>query len=286
VHFLSGGVLHFGAVAALCPVEDRVEPNLLDEWSSFASRIRGASRVGVFCDYEGTLVPRSEGDRRLPLAEEVREALQRLAALRKVTVGVLSGRPVAELRSLAPIEGAWYSGLHGHEIRSPQGLERRWFTRKEARRIAVLADRIERELSGVPGVRVERKGGALSVRHREAPPERTREIQESVLKLWRTEGKGLRLWPGIGEMEILASENRVKGTAVRFILGKVAARTYPVYFGDDETDLEAFRALRYSGVRIAVGDVASPHLDYRVPGPPAVAAALRRSAEFLEKWAR
>ena len=278
--------MQFSSLAALGPVEDGVEPNLLDEWSTFASRLRGAPRVGVFFDYEGTLVPRPNGEGPAALAPDPLAALRRLAALRKVTVAVMSGRPVAELRALAPIEGAWYSGLHGHEIRNPEGLERRWYTRKEARRISSLADRIEQELSGIPGVRVERKGGALAVRHREAAPEQTRGIQDAILRLWKGEGKGLRLWPGVGEMEILASENRVKGTAVRFILGKIPTRTVPVYFGDDETDLEAFRALRNAGVRVAVGEVASPHLDYRLPDPQAVGAALRRLADLLQKLAR
>jgi trehalose 6-phosphate phosphatase len=263
-----------------------VEPNLIDNWSSFAARIRNASRVGMFFDYEGTLAPRGEDGRPAPLPEETGNQLRRLASLKKVTLAVLSGRPLSELRPLVPVENAWTSGLYGHEIRNPQGLERRWYTRKEVRRISTLADRLERELPSASGVRVERKGGALRVDYRDVPPERTREVQDSVLRLWKAEGKGLRLWPGQGEMEILASENRVKGTAVRYILGKIPARTFPVYFGDDETDLEAFRALRYSGVRVGVGAVNSPHLDYRVPDPGAVASALRRLADLLEKAAR
>jgi len=263
-----------------------VEPNLIDNWTSFAARLRNASRVGIFFDYEGTLAPRSENGRPAPLPEETGKQLQRLAALRKVTLAILTGRPLAELRPLLPFENAWTSGLYGHEIRNPQGLERRWYTRKEARRISSLADRIERELPSAEGVRIERKGGALLVDYRGVPPERTREVQDVVLRLWKAEGKGLRLWPGGREMEILASENRVKGTAVRYILGKIPARTFPVYFGDDETDLEAFRALRYSGVRVGVGAVASPHLDYRVADPGAVADALRRMADVLEKAAR
>jgi len=263
-----------------------VEPNLIDTWTTFADRLRGASRVGIFLDYEGTLAPLADDGRPAPLPPETARQLDRLAALRKVTLAVLSGRPLAELRPVLPIETAWTSGLYGHEIRNPQGLERRWYTRKEARRISTLADHLERELSSVGGVRIERKGGALLIDYREVLPERTREVQDAVLRLWKGEGKGLRLWPGVGEMEILASENRVKGTAVRYILGKIPARTFPVYFGDDETDLEAFRALRHVGVRVGVGKVASPHLDYRVADPAAVGAALRRMADLLEKTAR
>jgi len=257
-------------------------PDLLQSWTAAAGRLRGAARVAVFCDDDGTLLVAGQGSGEASLPPETARNLKRLSALRRVTLGILSGRPVEELRSLVPVDNAWYSGLYGHEIRNPQGLERRWYTRKEARRIADLAERLGRELSPVAGVRLVGKGGALVVDLGGVADDRLREVQESVLRVWKTVGKGLRLWPGPRQMELLASENRVKGTAVRFILGKIKSGTFPVYFGNDDTDLEAFRALRRSGLRIGVGGVVSPHLDFRLPDPARVGVALGRLADLLE----
>src|SRR5204863_1977144 len=103
---------------------------------------------------------------------------------------------------------------HGIEIRSPQGLERRWYTRKEAGRISALADRLERELAAVPGALVERKGAAVGVHYRLVERALLRSVQDAVMRVWREEGKGLRLRPGLQVLELLPSENRTKGTAV------------------------------------------------------------------------
>jgi len=258
--------------------------NLFDTWTAFARRLRGA-HVCVLSDYDGTLAPGGPGPEPARLPGETLKQLQRLSALRRVTLGILSGRSVAELRSLVQIDQAWYAGLHGHEIRNPQGLERRWYTRREARRIAALADRLERDLAGVPGVRIERKGGGMAVDYGQVPGDRVRDAQEAVLRTWKTEGQGLRLMPGERELEILPAENRTKGTAVRFILGKIRGSVLPVYFGDDRTDLDAFRALRGTGISIGVGDVSSPYLEYRVKDPAAVGKALERIADLLEPGA-
>jgi len=253
--------------------------SLFDTWTTFARRLRGAP-LCLLSDYDGTLAPADPEAVRAP-ADTLKQ-LQRLSELRRVTLGILSGRSVAELRGLVQIENAWYSGLHGHEIRNPQGLERRWYTRKEARRIAGLAERLDRELAGISGLHIERRGGGLAIHYGQVPAERHRDVQEAVLRAWKTEGQGLRLMPGGNDLEILPMENRTKGTAVRFILGKIRGSVLPLYFGDDRTDLEAFRALRRSGITIGVGDVSSPHLDYRLKNPAEVGKALQRIADLLE----
>ncbi|HVR84347.1 MAG TPA: trehalose-phosphatase [Planctomycetota bacterium] len=262
-----------------------MEPsNLFDTWTTFARRLRG-SNVCVLCDYDGTLVPAASGPGAARIPAETWKQLQRLSSLQRVTLGFLSGRSVSDLRGLVQIENAWYSGLYGHEIRNPQGLERRWYTRKEARRLAALADVLDRELASVPGVQVEREGGGLAVHYGPVDPERVRAVQDAVLRHWKASGPGLRFLPVSGHLEILPAEPRTKGTAVRFILGKIRKVVLPVYFGDDRTDLEAFRALRRSGIAIGVGDVSSPHLHYRVQDPAAVGLALHRIADVLRPGA-
>jgi trehalose 6-phosphate phosphatase len=260
-----------------------LEPtDLFDSWTTVARRLRRA-KVCVFSDYEGTLAPSTDGPEAGRIPADTWKQLRRLSTLSRVTLGFLSGRSVSELRGLGQIDHAWYSGLHGHEIRNPQGLERRWYTRKEALRIASLADRLERDLSSVPGLRLERRGGGLAVHLGQVGADQVREVQEAVLRSWKAEGQGLRLLAASGHLEILPAENRTKGTALRFILGKIRAGVLPMFFGDDRTDLDAFRALRESGIAIGVGDVSSPFLHYRVPDPAAVGKALSRIADVLEQ---
>jgi len=258
-----------------------VEPrNLFDSWTTFAHALRGV-HVCILSDYDGTLAPPASGPETVRIPSDTWKQLQRLSTLKRVTLGFLSGRSVSDLRGLVQIENAWYAGLHGHEIRNPLGLERRWYTRKEVRGVAGLADRLEQELGPVRGVRIERRGGGMLVDYGHVDADRVRDVQDSVLRNWKAQGQGLRLLPTASRLEILPSENRTKGTAVRFILGKIRARVCPVYFGDDRSDLEAFRAVHESGIAIGVGVVSSPHLHYRVPDPESVGKALHRIADLL-----
>lgn len=260
-----------------------MEPlSLLDHWTAFARPLRGAAHVCVLCDYDGTLAPLASTPEEARLPLDTWKQLQRLASNPRVTLGVVSGRALEPLRHQVEVDNIWYSGLHGFEIRNPQGLERRWYTRKEARRIAALADRIEKDLGHVDGVLVERKGGGAAVHFRRVDRSKLREVQDAVMQVWRRDGKGLQLRPGNQVLELLPTENRTKGTAVRFILGKIRRDAYPVYFGDDLTDMNAFAALRERGLRVAVGSEVSRHLDYRAKDPAEVAEALRRIAALRE----
>lgn len=257
-------------------------PDLIDTWTAVVRRLRAAPHLCVLTDYDGTLSPIANSPDAARLPQDTWRQLQRLAEIRSVTLGIVSGRPVGELRRHLEVSRAWYSGMHGFEIRSPEGLERRWYTRKEARRLSALADRLERDLASVTGALVERKGAGVAVHYRLVDRPRLREVQDAVMRVWREEGKGLRLRPGLQVLELLPSENRTKGTAVRFILGKIRPGALPIYFGDDLTDQEAFRAIRGTGIRVGVGDLVSRHLDYRVKDPSAVAEALRRIVALRE----
>lgn len=255
--------------------------DLLDHWTDFARPLRAASQVAVLCDYDGTLAPIAGSPDAVRLPLDTWKQLQRLAANPRVILGIVSGRALDELRRQVEIENAWYAGMHGFEIRNPQGLERWWYTRKEGRRIAAIADQLERELASVPGALVERKGAAVAFHYRQVDKAQVRAVQDAVMQAWRKDGKGLRLRPGNLVLELLPTENRTKGTAVRFILGKIRSGVLPVYFGDDLTDLNAFRALRGMGIRVGVGDGVVRHLDYRVKDPAAVGETLKRIATLL-----
>src|SRR5213079_655625 len=110
--------VRFGPFEAQRFMEEPLESsNLFDTWTAFARRLRGA-HVCLLSDYDGTLAPGSTGLEPVRLPGETLKQLQRLSADRRATLAFLSGRSVAELRSLDQVENAWYSGLHGHEIRN------------------------------------------------------------------------------------------------------------------------------------------------------------------------
>jgi len=242
--------------------------------------LNGKRRLFLFLDFDGTISPirKNPGDSALPAG--TRRLLEELSSRKEVTLVIITGRSVADIRRRAGLKGAIYAGCHGLEIRgggfnfSARGL-------KEARRaIKALSRSLKKSLSGVKGVIIEDKGATLSVHYRMVPAAKRRAVIKSVrAAVSRHEESGL-LRTGGGKMiiEIKPAVEWDKGKAVLHIL-KAAAdkKSGPpaiIYAGDDLTDEDAFRVLRGRGVTIRVGS-GKTAAKYSVKGTGAVTALLR-----------
>src|SRR5262249_59413167 len=83
-------------------------------------------------------------------------------------VGVVSGRPLAQVERLVGRAGLWLAGLHGGARRMPGGHVRHLWGPTVANRGARLAHGLAETLAGVPGVRIEPKGPVVAVHVRGA----------------------------------------------------------------------------------------------------------------------
>jgi trehalose-6-phosphatase len=85
------------------------------------------------------------------------------------------------------------------------------------------------------------------------PPEKREPIETDVGQLFRKAAKesGLLLLPFDGGLELRAP-GKNKGDAVAAILAKPDSRVAAAYLGDDETDENAFRAIKGRGIAILV----------------------------------
>jgi len=141
----------------------------------------GGALVAVL-DYDGTLTPIVGAPRAARLAPRVRATLAALAVHPRVGLAILSGRALGDVRRRVGVSRVVYGGCHGLEI-AGAGLA---FRHPAARRARVAAARrlLRAAVRGLPGVRLESKGLAVSLHYRhvaaarlERPagdPERTR----------------------------------------------------------------------------------------------------------------
>ena len=67
-------------------------------------------------DYDGTLVPIVEHPSMAVLRTETRYRLEQLALTPSISIGVLSGRAIDDLRDRVGVEGAYYAGTSGLEL--------------------------------------------------------------------------------------------------------------------------------------------------------------------------
>lgn len=251
-------------------------------WEELAARLAEARRLCLLTDFDGTLSAIVERPERAELGEEARRALEALAGNPRVTLGVLSGRSLADLEARIPLPGIWLVGNHGYELRLPNGEFRRFYDAADLRQLAQVGDELEEETRSIPGVIVERKGPIVAVHYRRVEEELHGTVMKGFLAVVNRHRRQVMIARGSRVLEAQVRGGRNKGTAVRFIRQELPRDTLTLYFGDDMTDRDAFRALQNVGISVAVG-TETDLADYFLEGPPAVIGILARIAGEFRK---
>jgi trehalose-phosphatase len=225
--------------------------HLFKQWQGFSAALRVAPHVLLLSDYDGTLTPIVGRPVDAVLPAGVRDKLSSLAQKPDISIGIISGRSLADLRSLVGIGGIYYAGNHGLEIEGP-GLS---FTSEAAGQtesvIKDIAGRLAAALENVAGVIIEDKGLSLSLHYRLVRDDEINAVTETFQQLALplvNEGK-VRVTSGKKVLEIRPPVDWDKGKAVATIAGEIKTlrkleSVLVVYLGDDKTDEDAFRTLK------------------------------------------
>ena len=210
---------------------------------SLLTRVVGRRSLLVL-DYDGTLAPfRVERMEAAP-APELLPALRCLADAPRVRLVVLSGRPLVELERLLPLDPLpelW--GVHGWEHRLPSGR------RDDPPLPAGLRSLLDDEaslLADLAPARLERKVASLALHWRGVPEREAGILEGRIAPRWSDLAAAepdlhLRRFDGGLELRVAGCD---KGSALREMLAGEETWTPACYVGDDETDEDAFRALR------------------------------------------
>jgi trehalose-phosphatase len=222
------------------------------------------SKIALFLDYDGTLVPIRKTPEQAILAASRKHFLERLG--RKAFVCVVSGRSLADIRKVAGISGISYIGNHGLEI-----LHRgqRW-THPLAETVrpdlGEVLRSIRRETSAWPGILIEDKGLTGSIHYRLLPASLATELRRITKNGVSRRPRELRWTSGKKVFEIRPRVDWDKGRGVHELLRRLAMRppATRIYIGDDQTDEDAFRALGRKDITIRVGRGGLSHARHRL----------------------
>jgi trehalose-phosphatase len=235
---------------------------LFDVWDEVAHHLKSAEHILLLSDYDGTLTPIVDKPELAILPRETKKLLRELAKNRRYTVGIISGRALADLKSKVDLDGIIYAGNHGLEIEGfgssflePIAEEMRPF-------LQTLNQALSATLRGIKGVFVEDKGLTVSVHYRLVDDIEEGKLKDTFRKVTDTfnvMGK-IRITQGKKVYEIRPPGDWDKGKAIAWLMaewrevsGKSGA--LPVYLGDDLTDEDGFRMIeRNHGISIFVGD--------------------------------
>lgn len=244
--------------------------------------------VLVALDFDGTLAPiviRPEDARATPAN---RRAVERLAGLAGVTVAIVSGRPLEELRQLArPPRGVLLVGSHGVQ-RETTHVELGAGQRELLARVVATLDEVS---AGLPHTRVERKVFAAALHTRPALeagfPETFARAQEETRVLRALPTVHLTEGKEVLEFSVVDPGQHNKGVAVRELVDAVGARG-TLFIGDDTTDEAGFAVLDddEGDVTIRVlppGAEVTTRARHTVADPDKVAAVLHQLADLRSR---
>jgi trehalose 6-phosphate phosphatase len=233
--------------------------------------LAGRRPVLVASDYDGVLA-RLRDDPGAAVPEPgVAEALTRLSRVDGVTVALVSGRGVADLRATSGLSGDFrWVGSHGAEFDGP-------LTGELADRRDRLADRLAPLVATVDGAWLEIKPASVAVHVR---PVADRVAAARLLDEARAAAdSSLTLKPGKDVLEIAVTDAH-KGAALHRLADELGAAA-SVYLGDDVTDEDGFRALTGPyDVTVKIGG-GSTEARHRVPDTVGAVAVLNRLADLL-----
>ena len=252
--------------------------HLFKYWENIQARVQQAKSLFLFLDYDGTLTPIVSRPELAICPSGVKRHLEKLRDLPGVSLAIISGRSLKDLRKQVGVAGIIYVGNHGLEIESPDGRHKKIVSPGRTKELKRITQNVRNSLKEIPGILFEEKGPILSVHYRNVPQKffaRIPQILKEELQQWKDRWK---MRSGKMVFEIWPNIDFNKGDAVREILRTFPSQgLLPIYFGDDQTDEDAFRALKGHGISVFVGPSgSSSEADFFLKNPDEVQEFLFR----------
>jgi trehalose-phosphatase len=247
-------------------------------YGPFLEQLRTAPARVLLLDYDGTLAPFcADRSRAFPYPEVPPLILRIMRGGTRVVL--ISGRPVQEILQLSgirPQPEVW--GSHGLERLTADGHYE--VSSVPAHKDYLLAAEAMLRDAGLEN-QIETKPGGVAVHWRGLDSAKAEKIAREVRSLWKPllERAPLRVLEFDGGLEIRVA-GPGKGDAVRAILRECIPGAAVAYLGDDQTDEDAFHALKGNGLTALVRPQSRPTAADIWLQPP------HELLQFLQEWLR
>jgi trehalose 6-phosphate phosphatase len=229
-------------------------------------------------DFDGTLAELTSDPWKAVPLPRAKNAIAELARHpNQLTLAIISGRDLDTLLGLLGLrDGILFAGTHGLEFIGRDG-KRRFASGidQSLNDIQMVREFLARSIPRDRGFIVEDKGVALTLNYRNAQPDQAREAL-AAFDDFVSRRPTLQVLHGKMIHEAIPRGIGGKGEALEFFMRDAGVPgPATIYFGDDLTDEDAFRALvTHRGIGVLVGAERPSFAQYRVDGPSEVADVL------------
>jgi trehalose 6-phosphate phosphatase len=254
---------------------ERLAPQL----DRLAGKIRSATKVLIFIDFDGTLVAIKDRPSECFLDPAVGRTLSVLSGQDRIAVGIISGRELQDLRTRVGVVGIAYAGNHGLEIEGPGFAFREPNAVRLIKELHGFVSNFSQIIAGFPGAWIQDKGLSVSIHYRQMNPADVPRLFEMVSKVASPYLKKQKVVLRAGKMvlEIRPAVDWHKGKAVAWLtkkLSPICTEPLLIYLGDDDTDEDVFAAWT-GAITVSVGENPDTLANYSVLDPNEVHAFLR-----------
>jgi trehalose 6-phosphate phosphatase len=223
--------------------------------NTVAFTLKSHSGINLFLDYDGTITPIRRNPAIALLKPQIKELLHQLTLLPDVSVIIVTGRSMEDIRRLVPVKNIDYAANHGFHIYQ-KGSE--WVHPQAAaciQKLTALCTILTNALGQVPNAFIENKQMTLSIHYRNVNLQNVHLLKSLVIKTVHSFDPSLLMTRGKKVVEIRPPLNWGKGDAVMKILDlpDTDQQRIPLYIGDDTTDEDVFRVLQIKGITVKVG---------------------------------
>lgn len=222
------------------------------------SRAAGTAFV-LLLDFDGTLAEFNPDPAAPELTPERHELLSAIAGRPGMSLGIVSGRRLDDLRRRTRLPNqVYHAGLHGLEMEVDGTRITHPDLGNAIERMSGLATCLTKLLDEFPDGYIEDKGASVAVHARRLPKDMHEKAfaRADVLAVPWIAKSYVRRLEGNAVVEYLPNINGHKGDATTWITTDVEKKLqrppWVAYIGDDITDEDAFRAIT-NGISILVG---------------------------------
>lgn len=232
---------------------------MLSEVQAEVERRPAETAFVLLLDFDGTLAEFNPDPAAPELTPERHEVLMRIVEHPAVSLGIVSGRRLDDLRRRTRLPNhVYHAGLHGLEMEIDGSRITHPDLPSAIERLGGLAESLRKLLGEFPAAYIEDKGASVAVHARRLPKDMHARVfaRADVLAVPWIAKNYVRRLEGNAVVEFLPNIDGHKGEATKWIVADVETKlqrpAWVAYVGDDITDEDAFRAITM-GIGVLVG---------------------------------